>query len=971
MFKRIFTVLLLLTGIFSCIYGQTYSGPASGGVASGATISTDDFSKNSPVTEPKEQIWNEETEYSGEQTEYIDFGYKTPKEGSNYYEDPNADNPNGSTPFPFLLKDFDGIPMGNSIPPDPYIAVGPDNIIAVVNTSFRIFDKEGNILKTISADSWFNNVFTNPGAFDPKVLYDVIDQRWIMVWLQQNDGAHTANLLLSVSDDSDPLGTWYNWALPANLNGNTNSDTWTDYQGVGYDENAIYVTGNQWSFAVGGVNTFQYAKIRIIPKAQLYANTAGPCSWQDIWNINNGNSFTIRPSLMYTSASKYYMVEVPYQANFIRVYNITDPLGTPALGLNNIPVTSYTSPGNPSQLGGGTNLEGGGSYLRNEPKFRDGFLYLVHAVANPSSPGYSALHYVKVNVNTNTTDQDYVFGATGYWHFYPSIDVDINGNVALAYSRSSLNEYAGAFFTGRFLSDPPGFMGSQPIAEGQGNYVVTYGGDRNRWGDYTGIVLDPVDQTSFWALSEYVAATNTWGTRVGKISIEPVAGPNLISFIDSLDFGSIEVGTTSTTLSIGMTNIGSDDVVISDVPSELGPFHLLNNLSLPLTLSTYDSLVLDYSYQPTETGPSAETVTITSNSPGFQDILLKGRGYEINPAVKDNFYAVSGNVNSGSLYTINPVTGAGNLIGNADYDDVDVFKSLTLDPHSGVLYGLSNISGNAVISRINSAIGDAYALYSLPLTDMYSITFDSSGTLYGIQKTGEIYTIDLNTGSYTFKDTADIMINSAAFDLTTNTLYATPYLIIGTNKDRIYTIDPETGTSTVVGNTGLNVLTNDLAFDASGNMYGVTGSASQSNDFISIDKNTGAGTIIGSINYPNITGLAFSLTGITGLEPADKPQMPKDYSLKQNYPNPFNPSTKIEYTLPVAASVKVVIYNLLGEVVDVLVNSQQNAGTHTVVWNSEDSHGNKAGSGVYFYELKANSSNGSDFTQVRKMILLK
>ncbi len=107
------------------------------------------------------------------------------------------------------------------------------------------------------------------------------------------------------------------------------------------------------------------------------------------------------------------------------------------------------------------------------------------------------------------------------------------------------------------------------------------------------------------------------------------------------------------------------------------------------------------------------------------------------------------------------------------------------------------------------------------------------------------------------------------------------------------------------------------------------------------------------------------------MEPADKPQMPKDYSLKQNYPNPFNPSTKIEYTLPVAASVKVVIYNLLGEVVDVLINSQQNAGIHTVVWNSEDSHGNKVGSGVYFYELKANSSNGSDFTQVRKMILLK
>ncbi len=967
MFKRIFTVLLLLTGFFSCIYGQSYSGPDSGGVASGAIISTDNFSKNMSIVQPKEHIWNEETEEFGEGTEYIDFGYPTPKEGSNYYEDPNTDNPNGSTPFPFLLKEFDGIPMGNSIPPDPYLAVGPNNIIAVVNTSFRIFDKEGNILKTISADSWFNNVFPNPGAFDPKVLYDVIDQRWVMVWLQQNNGTHTANLLLSVSDDSDPLGNWYNWALPANLNGTVNSNTWTDYQGVGYDQNAIYVTGNQWSFT----SEFQYAKIRIIPKAQLYANTAGPCSWKDIWNINNGNSFTIRPGLSYTNASKYYLVEVPYQANFFRVYNITNPLGTPVLGLNNIPVTSYSPPSNPSQLGGGMAIEGGGSYLRNEPKFRDGFLYMVHAVQNPSFPQYSGLHYVKINTNTNTTAEDMVFGANGFWHFYPSIDVDVNGNVALAYSRSGPTEYIGAFFTGRLANDPPGFMGSQPIAEGQGNYVVTYGGTRNRWGDYTGIVLDPVDQNRFWALSEFAAATNTWGTRVGKISVEPLAGPYLLSLTDSLDFHNVEAGTVGDTLSIGMSNYGSDDVVITDIPVDLGPFHLLNNLSFPLTLATYDSLILQYVFIPTTTGPFNETLTISSNSPGFQDIMLKGRGYEVNAAVKDKFYAVSGSVNEGSLYTIDPLNGAGNLIGNADYDDIDVFKSLTIDPHTGVIYGLSTISGNSVISRINSALGDAYELFTLPISDMYSITFDSSGTLYGIQKTGEIYTINAGTGAYTFLATADVLINSAAFDPITNTLYATAFVAVGSNKDRIYTIDPETGTSTIVGNTGFNILTNDVAFDPLGNMYGVTGSASQSNNFISIDKTTGTGTIIGSINYPNITGLAYSSAGITGVEPAGNSQLPKDYSLKQNYPNPFNPSTRIEYTLPINAGVKVVIYNLLGEVVNVLINSQQNAGSHSVVWNSEDTHGSKVGSGVYFYELRANGSNGSDFTQIRKMILLK
>ena len=454
MFKRIFTILFLLTGIVTCTDGQTYNGPDSGGVASGAVVNTNNFSKNMNIVEPREHIWNEETEYVGK-SDFKDFGFPTPKEGSNYTVDPNTKKQSIlGNPYPILLNDYEGIPMGNSIPPDPYVAVGPNNIIAVVNTSFRIYDKEGNILKTIDANSWFNNVFQNNGAFDPKVLYDVIDQRWIMVWLQQNDASHTSNLLLSVSDDSDPIGEWYNWALPANLNGTVNVDNWTDYQGVGYDQDAIYVSGNQWSFPVGGQYTFQYAKLRVIPKAQLYANTAGSCSWKDMSNIFNGNAFTIRPGIMYSSSTKFYLVEVPYQGNYFRMYNITNPLTTPVLTAVTIPITNFFSAPNPSQLGGGMALEGGGSYVRNEPKFRDGFLYFIHAVRNPTNAQYSALQYLKINVNTNTAVQDYVFGADGYWYFYPAVDVDINGNVAVTYSRSSLNEYAGAFFTGRFLSDP-------------------------------------------------------------------------------------------------------------------------------------------------------------------------------------------------------------------------------------------------------------------------------------------------------------------------------------------------------------------------------------------------------------------------------------------------------------------------------------------------------------------------------------
>jgi flagellar hook assembly protein FlgD len=98
---------------------------------------------------------------------------------------------------------------------------------------------------------------------------------------------------------------------------------------------------------------------------------------------------------------------------------------------------------------------------------------------------------------------------------------------------------------------------------------------------------------------------------------------------------------------------------------------------------------------------------------------------------------------------------------------------------------------------------------------------------------------------------------------------------------------------------------------------------------------------------------------------------PNNFTLEQNYPNPFNPNTQIKFSLPSNSNVKLTIYNLLGESVRELINSDMNSGVHTVQWNSEDFSGNKVSSGIYFYKLKANGVDGSEFSQVRKMILLK
>jgi hypothetical protein len=88
---------------------------------------------------------------------------------------------------------------------------------------------------------------------------------------------------------------------------------------------------------------------------------------------------------------------------------------------------------------------------------------------------------------------------------------------------------------------------------------------------------------------------------------------------------------------------------------------------------------------------------------------------------------------------------------------------------------------------------------------------------------------------------------------------------------------------------------------------------------------------------------------------------PDDYILKQNYPNPFNPSTTIEYSIPKSGNVNLTVYNSLGEEVETLVNSFEEAGTYNINFDAA-----QLSSGIYYYRLETN-----EFGAMRKMILLK
>ena len=99
---------------------------------------------------------------------------------------------------------------------------------------------------------------------------------------------------------------------------------------------------------------------------------------------------------------------------------------------------------------------------------------------------------------------------------------------------------------------------------------------------------------------------------------------------------------------------------------------------------------------------------------------------------------------------------------------------------------------------------------------------------------------------------------------------------------------------------------------------------------------------------------------------AGRELIPTSYALDQNYPNPFNAGTVISFALPEASHVKVTVFNVLGQTVNVLADEEMSAGMQRVPWDGRDQNGNAASSGVYFYRI-----NAKNFTDTKKMTLIK
>jgi hypothetical protein len=148
------------------------------------------------------------------------------------------------------------------------------------------------------------------------------------------------------------------------------------------------------------------------------------------------------------------------------------------------------------------------------------------------------------------------------------------------------------------------------------------------------------------------------------------------------------------------------------------------------------------------------------------------------------------------------------------------------------------------------------------------------------------------------------------------------------------------------------------------------GTSSLPHSYSFIDSTPGAGSWFYRLKLVSLSGTYYYSTAVPAMvvTAVNGNDMPKQYALRQSFPNPFNPTVTIAYQLPEESHVRLVIFNILGQKVEVLRDVIQRGGYWSAEWN-----GNRMPSGVYFYRLEATpvTNAGKTFTGLKKMVLLK
>ena len=440
-------------------------------------------------------------------------------------------------------------------PPDPHLAVGPDHIVVMTNGAIAFFTKDGNqTFQDEIEDSYgfWGSVGASGFVFDPEVLYDETSGRFFAMAAEAYapPGSTRSYVLVAVSDDSNPNGTWYKYrfdttALAGNL---------FDSPNIGVDQDAVYITGD--GFGIGA----NYP-IYVFDKASLLVGNP-PVVTNSLTLATTTQSAGIPP--VTDDSGLLYMIEhgEGWSGNTsVRLIALRDGLTLPTIVTTALTVPLYRAPEDPPQAGTSDRPETFDARFWSVA-LRNGSLWATHHVN--SSRVRARWYEVAMNgwplsgQQPQLVQSGEIDPGGDVRTFFGSISVDDLGNAVMTFSRSSPSEYISMGTAYRLVCDPLGTFRTDVIQK-----LSTSPDTSGRWGDYSEIEPDPAEPRTFWAHHEYREAA--WRTWVARIDVEACSPPGDLDGDGDVDLSDLALLLASYGIDDGGDLDGDGDTDLSDL----------------------------------------------------------------------------------------------------------------------------------------------------------------------------------------------------------------------------------------------------------------------------------------------------------------------------------------------------------------------------------------------------------------------
>lgn len=410
-------------------------------------------------------------------------------------------------------------------PPDTNGAVGATQYVQWVNVDFAVFDKTtGTIVSGFpkagnSLWAGFGGGCETNNDGDPIVQYDKLANRWIMTQFSVSTTPYLQ--CVAVSTTSDATGSYNRYAF------NYGNTQFPDYPKLGVWPDGYYISYNIFNNG----STFAGAKVCAFDRNAMLT---GAAATQQCFQLSTSYGGLLPSDLDGTTpppagSPNFFM---NFGANSLNLWKFHVDWATPAnstfAGPTNIPVASFS----PACSGGGTcipqpNTSNKLDSLADRLMYRLAYrnragtesLVVNHSVAVGSRRNSvtSVRWYEIRNPNgTPTVFQQGTLGTSdGIHRWMGSIAMDKQGNIALGYSASSSSVRPSIRYTGQLATDALNTMQAEnSIIAGVGSQT----GNLHRWGDYSAMTVDPVDDCTFWYTNEYLKSSGSfnWSTRIAS-----------------------------------------------------------------------------------------------------------------------------------------------------------------------------------------------------------------------------------------------------------------------------------------------------------------------------------------------------------------------------------------------------------------------------------------------------------------------